>query len=416
MPFDYGLTRSPARILFGHGQVRALGPVAASLGRKALLCTDERIGSLPLLKEILADLAAHGVEARAFTETQPELPKAGIVACAERFRDFAPDMVIGLGGGSCMDLAKLVALLLSHGGDLSDYFGEFKVPGPLLPVIAIPTTSGTGSEVTPVAVLADDERELKVGISSPELIPQVAICDPELTLTCPAGLTAISGADALAHALEAFSAHRRTPEPDMALTRVFVGKNILSDQYALVAIRLIFIHLRRAVADGKDGEARSGLMLASTFAGLAFGTAGTSAAHAIQYPVGALTHTAHGLGIGTLLPYVMEHNASACAEDYAAIGRTIGVVEAGMDDTTAAQATIAAIKALFADIGIPRGLDALGVSADHIDWIADRSLRAARLVDNNPRPLTHEGVAAILRAALSPQSPHTAPNLETARD
>src|SRR5690606_1856605 len=155
------------------------------------------------------------------------------------------------------------------------YYGELKVPGPILPVVAIPTTAGTGSEVTPVAVLADDKRDLKVGISSPYLIPHTALCDPQLTVTCPPMLTALSGADALTHAIEAFTAVRHPVDFDLANQKVFVGKNLLSDQHACAAVQAIFQYLPRAVADGDDIEARSMMMYAALSAGLAFGVAGT---------------------------------------------------------------------------------------------------------------------------------------------
>src|SRR5690606_21603860 len=170
------------------------------------------------------------------------------------------------------------------------------VPGPIMPLIAVPTTAGTGSEVTPVAVLSDSERTLKVGISSPFLIPTWSVCDPELTFSCPAALTAIAGADALTHAIEAFTAVRRDPVPSIAQERVFVGKNTMSDHFALSAITLLWEGLEAACEDNTDRSAREKVMLGATMAGLAFGVAGTAAAHAIQYPVGALTHTAHGLG------------------------------------------------------------------------------------------------------------------------
>lgn len=186
------------------------------------------------------------------------------------------------------------------------------MPGPVLPVIAVPTTAGTGSEATPVAVISDPDRTLKVGISSPHLLPRVAICDPDLTLTCPPALTAIAGADALTHAIEAFTAGRRAPSPELAQRHVFIGKSALTDHFALLAIRLLGRSLERACHDGADEEARADVMLAALAAGCAFGTAGTAAAHAIQYPVGALTHTAHGLGVATLLPYGWRPSLPSC--------------------------------------------------------------------------------------------------------
>ena len=164
--------------------------------------------------------------------------------------------MVGMGGGSCLDLAKAVAVLLTHGGEASDYYGELRVPGPVMPVVALPTTAGTGSEVTPVAVLTDPERVSKVGISSPHLIPHTAVCDPELTVGCPPALTASAGADALSHVIEAFTAVRRPVTAELATERVFVGKNELTDTYALLGVRLIAGSLQRAWSTpGRHGRA-----------------------------------------------------------------------------------------------------------------------------------------------------------------
>ena len=251
---------------------------------------------------MVAQLEAAGLTVRVDSSTLPDVPVETAVASADAARDFAPDVVVGVGGGSCLDMAKCVAVLLAHGGKPQDYYGEFMVPGPVMPLIAVPTTAGTGSEATPVAVLSDSERQLKVGISSPHIIPTVSICDPDLTLTCPPALTAIAGADALTHAIEAFTAIRRNPAPGLAQERVFVGKNATSDQFALNAIGLLWEGLESACANGANTEARAKVMMGATLAGLAFGVAGTAAAHAIQYPVGALTHTAHRAGVACLAP------------------------------------------------------------------------------------------------------------------
>lgn len=399
MQFSYGVTRAPARLIFGPGQRAALGAAAATLGQRALICTDQRFAALPVMQELLRDLADHGVTVQVFDGTRAELPLDAIRDCVQRYRPFDPQILIGIGGGSCMDLAKMVSLLLTHPEPASRYYGEFKVPGPVRPVIALPTTSGTGSEVTPVAVIGDPERAMKVGVSSPELIPHTAICDPELVLECPPALTALSGADALAHAIEAFSAIRRPPAPSMAMQRVFVGKNVLSDQYSLTAIRLLSEHLAQAVENGHDIEARSAVMLGATYAGLSFGTAGTCAAHAIQYPVGALTHTPHGLGIGLLLPYTMQFNIESSQAEYAQIARAMGV-RAAANERAWAEAAIDAVKTLFARIGIPQSLASLGVTPADLDRLAEESMNAKRLVDNNPRPLDVSAMRAILEHAM----------------
>ena len=395
----FGALRLPRSILFGRGQRAALGSITARVGKRALLCTDERQASQPEFTTMLADLAAHGVETRVFDGTIPDLPLESIDTCIEQVRDFAPDVVIGVGGGSSIDLAKVVAVLLTHGGSVRDYYGEFAVPGPVIPLIAIPTTSGTGSEVTPVAVVADEERGAKVGIASPHLIPQVAICDPELTITCPPALTAFSGSDALTHAVEAFTTLARPIDAMLTEEHVFVGKNVLSDHMVKLAVTNVFTYLERAYRDGSDLEAREGIMLASLAAGCAFGTAGTAAAHALQYPVGNLTHTAHGLGVATLLPFVMQFNRPACAPAFAELADLIGLT--GEDEAARSQAFIDAVADLFARIDIPLSLEALGLRADQQEFVATHSLDAARLIKNNPRPLDLPAMTTITRAAFA---------------
>ncbi|MES2412477.1 MAG: iron-containing alcohol dehydrogenase [Pseudomonadota bacterium] len=406
MSVDAGFLRSPRAILFGDGQRHALGTVARSLGKRALICTDERLAADAMFKAMVTDLQASGLETMVYDRTQAELPIAGVFECTDKARAFAPDVLIGIGGGSCMDMAKLVGILLTHGGDLSDYYGELKVPGPIMPLIAIPTTSGTGSEVTAVAVVADDRRDLKVGVSSPHLIPHTAICDPELTHSCPPMLTACSGADAMTHAIEAFTAIRREAAPDLATGRVFVGKNALTDVHALSAISLLAKHLPAAVADGSDRRARAGVMMAALHAGMAFGTAGTAAAHAIQYPVGALTHTAHGIGVAVLMPYVMAFNRPACTQEFAQIASAMGVE--GHDEEKLADAAVEAVRKLFSRIGIPATLNDIGLAGKDLAHVASQSMLAARLVNNNPRLLDEAAMTLITESAHQGRMPATA--------
>ncbi|AJP72673.1 iron-containing alcohol dehydrogenase [Sphingomonas hengshuiensis] len=402
----FGALRLPRNILFGRGQRAALGSAVARLGRHALLCTDPRQAAQPEFEAMLADLAANGVETFVFQGVIPDLPLESIAACVGDVRHFPVDVVVGIGGGSSIDLAKVVAVLLTHGGVPSDYYGEFAVPGPVMPLVAVPTTAGTGSEVTPVAVVSDTERGLKIGIASPHLIPQIAICDPELTVTCPPVLTAVSGSDALTHAVEAFTTLARPIDPMLTEQHVFVGKNALSDHFARLAIANLFRYLERAFRDGSDLEARDGVMLAALAAGCAFGTAGTAAAHALQYPVGNLTHTAHGAGVATLLPYVMQYNRPACAPVFAELADLIGVGSGGADEKS--QAFIDAVADLLAKVEIPATLAALGLTEDQQDFVAENSLNAARLVKNNPRPLDLTAMQAITRAAFTGDRRHLA--------
>jgi alcohol dehydrogenase class IV len=394
----FGALRLPASIVFGSGQRAAIGMMTAQLGKRALVCTDARMGSDTQFRAIVADIEASGVQVRVYDQTEADLPIDGISQCVQACSDFKPDIVLGIGGGSCMDMAKCVALLLTHGGSLRDYYGENKIPGAVLPVIAVPTTAGTGSEVTPVAVVADIERGTKVGIASPYLIPIAAVCDPELTITCPPGLTACSGADALTHAIESFTAAPRIPTPDLTVKNVFVGKNILSDTFGLVAVANIFKALPTACRDGKNIEAREQMMLAALTAGCAFGAAGTAAAHAIQYPVGNDTHTPHGVGVALLLPYVMEFNRPSCVAAFAQIGRAIGL---SGDDEKISHDLIDEVAKLLHTIGIPRTLAELGLAENRQDATAESAIGAARLVNNNPRKLDLDAMKAITRAAYS---------------
>lgn len=387
----FGTIRAPKELIFGAGQRDSLGQIAAKLGRRALVVTDERLAGDKDFLGMLAQLETAGLALRVDDSALPDAPVDAAITSAEAARGFAPDLVIGVGGGSCLDMAKCLAVLLTHGGQPQDYYGEFMVPGPVMPIIAVPSTAGTGSEVTPVAVLSDSERQLKVGISSPFIIPTVSICDPDLTLTCPPSLTAIAGADALTHAIEAFTAIRRDPIPGLAQERVFVGKNAISDHFALAAIGLLWEGLETACTDGGNAEARAKVMLGATTAGLAFGVAGTAAAHAIQYPVGALTHTAHGAGVACLMPYVMSWNAPVIGSELNRIADAIGL-GSGTE-------VIPAIAALFHRIGIPRTLRDLGLAEDRLDWVAEQSCGITRLIQNNPRPLPLTEMRRVIGAA-----------------
>ncbi len=395
-----GVLRGPRQVLFGAGQRRALGTVTAALGSRALVCTDNRFGDTSEFADLVRLIEDAGVHVTAFTGVLPDVPVHQVAECADLAASVEPDVVVGMGGGSCLDLAKAVAVVLAHGGQASDYYGELRVPGPVVPVVALPTTAGTGSEVTPVAVLTDPERVSKVGISSPYIIPHTAVCDPELTLGCPPELTASAGADALSHVIEAFTAVRRPVTAELASERVFVGKNVLTDTFALAGIRLIAGSLERAWSNPDDMEAREAMMLGATAGGFALGSAGTAAAHAIQYPVGAVTHTPHGVGVGALLPYVMEFNRPARVTELAAVALAMGAQADASSEELADQA-IERVAALLASVGIPSTLADLGLPSDRLRWTAEQALGAERLVANNPRPLDVDALEKIVRAAHS---------------
>jgi alcohol dehydrogenase len=400
-PSGFGLLRGPREVLLGVGQREVLPAVVQGLGRRALVVTDPQLAAGAGLRVLVDGLTASGVAVRVFDQAAPELPVEQVPAAAAMARGHDADVVIGFGGGSCLDLAKVLALLLAHGGAPADYYGEGRVPGAVAPVVAVPTTAGTGSEVTPVAVVTDPNRTIKVGISSPYLIPTVAVCDPELTVSCPRAVTAAAGADALTHGIEAFTAVRRAPTPELSRERVFVGTNVLTDLFALEAVRAVVAHLQRACEVPDDLEARSGMMRGALAGGFAFGTAGTAAAHALQYPIGALTHTSHGAGVGTLMPYVMAFNAPERVEKFGELARVLGVAGGESEPGTLARAAVRAVADLLASVGIPRTLADLGVPADRLPDMARDALTARRLVENNPRTLDEEAALELLRAAHS---------------
>jgi len=401
IPMAFGAARMPRHLVFGAGQRATLPLYVRPLGQRVLIVTDARLAADPVLAEIEAGLIAAGCAVSVYSGTIAELPAENIAEALAHGKAFGTEVVIGIGGGSCIDAAKVVALLLAHGGKPADYYGELKVPGPVLPLVAIPTTAGTGSEVTPVAVVSDPGRAVEVGIASPHLIPFAAICDPELTWSCPPALTAVSGADALTHAIEAFTTLRRDISGTTVHEHVFVGKNVMSDHFALEAIRLIGSSLKQAYDNGADHAARARLMLGATLAGLAFGTAGTAAAHAVQYPVGALTHTPHGAGVAVMMPYVMAFNRDHAEAEMAEIARALGADVTGLDQRSQAQAAIDAVATLFASVGIPKTIRDLGMSADKLAWTAEAALGASRLIKNNPRPLDAASMTLLVNAAYS---------------
>lgn len=392
-----GFVRQPKFVVFGPGQRRQLGLTARPLGRRALVVTDARMATTEAFHVMIGNLAEEGVSAKVYDQTTPDLPRSNIVDAAALTSRADVDIVIGIGGGSCMDLAKAVAAVLANGGDVRDYYGEFKVPGPALPIITMPTTGGTGAEVTSIAVIFDDELNLKMAITDAHIEPYAAIIDPELTLTCPPGLTAATAADAISHLVEGFTARPKNPTPQELATKIYVGKNRITDMFCAQGLALMNASAARVIANPSDLLARADVMFAAYCAGMVINTTGTAAAHAIQSPIAAFSHAPHGFGVGALLPYVMRFNLPYCVEEFAELGRLLGVATAGQPSLQQAQSGIARIDALLEAVGSPTDLKAIGVRPEHFDTVAAQSLKASRLVVNNPAPMTQDSVASLLR-------------------
>jgi len=400
-PTTFGVLRLPRNIVVGARQRFAIADIAAEMGSNVLVCTDPRLAASEELQALVLSLKKRNLSVRVFGDTEAELPTPGIIACLEQLEGQDIDVIIGFGGGSCMDMAKVVSVLLTYGGEPSDYYGEFAVPGPVKPVIALPTTAGTGSEATAIAVVSDPGLGMKMGISSPHIIPFASVCDPELTYSCPPSLTAATGADTFVHLVESFTAITREPTRTLASERVFVGKNVLTDSLALDGIRLVGRSLATAYKDAGNVEARGDMMLAALYGGIVLSNAGTAAAHAIQYPVGALTHTPHGVGVGLLLPYVVRHNFSAIMPQLGQIAEALGRDTVGLDARSSAIAGVEAIDEIIAAIELPSTLEELGVKESDLSRIATLSLNSKRLIDNNPVPLDLEAVSSIVQAAFT---------------
>jgi alcohol dehydrogenase class IV len=385
---------SAGTLFFGRDAVRHhLRDACERLGaRRAFIVTDSILANAGLLAEIEAPLVQGGVTFERFDRVTPEPAIEVVRECIAAARSFNPDVVVGLGGGSNMDAAKLTAMILAHGGDPLDYTGDCRVPGPVKPLICIPTTAGTGSEVSAAAVFTDTANHIKVSCLSPYLRPNFAIVDPLFTVSCPPKVTADSGIDALTHAIEAFCAVDNDAFPlPSADKSVYQGKNPLADAMAEKAITLIGQYLRRAVKDGNDLEARDGMALAATLGGLAFSNAGVALVHAMEYPVGGAVHVSHGAGNGLLLPYVMRFNQPARKGAHSEIHRLLGSSRSAIEE----------IETLRRDIGIPTRLRDIGVTEDMLPGFAAKAFAIKRLMRVNPRMPQNEGeILEIYRAAF----------------
>lgn len=391
-----GLLRQPPTVLFGPGQRRQIPQLVAGIAEHVLMVTDARMAESPEFIAIVDGLTERGVTAVVYAGTEPDLPRRNVIDIVERFGAADIDAIVGIGGGSCMDLAKVASIVLAHGGDVRDYYGEFVVPGPGCPVITVPTTGGTGAEVTCISVVYDEDEAMKVGVASPHLEAYAAVIDPELTLTCPPGLTAAAGADALSHLVESFTGRAKNPSADDLATKLYAGKNLLADTYARTGLALLNTSLPAVAAAPGDLQARSDTLFGAYCAGMAINTAGTAGAHAIQSPIGNLTHTPHGFGISALLPYVMRYNLPTRIPEFAEIGRLLGVASPTDPELTQAHRAIERIEAILASLGAPLDLRTLGLRPHDFDFVAEQAMLATRLTANNPRELTADSVVGIL--------------------
>ena len=390
------------QLLFGRGAADQLGDCARRLGaRRVLIVTDRPLIEAGVVEQVRAPLAGANIDVGVYDGGKPEPPVTLVDEVVAAASTFHPDVLLGLGGGSNMDVAKTAAVVLAHGGTPVDYAGDQIVPGPVFPLILVPTTAGTGSEVTAAAVLADPERGSKFGILSNYLRPSVAVVDPLLTVSCPPRVTAGSGIDTLTHAVEAYTAvdNEDFPLPQGEQT-VYQGRHPLGDLLAQQAIELVARHLRAAVADGNQLDAREGMALAATLAGMAFSNVGVAAVHALEYALNKVAHTPHGIGCGLLLPFVMQFNAPARPGQMRRIAELLGQDVSALDDESAVRCAVTAVENLKKDIGIPARLADVDVRMEQLPDMARTAFAVKRVLRVNPRQVTLEDMQAMLESAF----------------
>lgn len=373
------------RIVFGNGAFEQLAEEIKTLGGKRPLVVLDRGLSLAGMKQrVSAYFKKAGMKIVIFdkVEGEPHLELAdegAKVAAAKKC-----DLIIGIGGGSAMDVAKAVAVLTANKGRAVEYLGLNNIPGPGLPTIMIPTTAGTGSEVTFTSVFIRKDLQKKEGMNSPYLYPSLALLDPELTLTVPPQVTAATGIDALCHAIESYTSIAASP---------------MSEMVSLEAIDLISSNLRACVHNGTDLDARGAMLLGSLYAGLGLANAGVTAVHSLSYPLGGMFGIPHGLANTLLLPAVMNFNLPGALEKFAVIAEVMGVPTEGLTLNEAAGRAVGAVEDLIDDCGIYDSLETLGIMETDFPKLVDVAMTVARPLANNPRKITAQDALEIYNDA-----------------
>ena len=375
----------PTRVQFGAGTVQALGKTVKDFkGSRVLLVVDPGLIKAGLLERFTAPLEQEGIPCTLYDAIDPEpglkLADKGCALAQEE----GCDCVVGAGGGSAMDVAKAVSVLLTNGGKAVDYLGLGLIKKPGVPKIMVPTSAGTGAEVTFTAVFINEETGSKGGMNDDLLYPDAAILDPELTLSLPAEVTAYTGIDALTHALEAYTSTQA---------------HIISEMYSLEAIDLIARNLPAACAHGDNLAARSAMLMGSLLGGKALAAAGVGLVHAMAYPLGGMFGIPHGLANAVLLPYVIQYNLPGNFEKFATLAQVLGQNTDGLSRRDAAILCVEALYDLNADVGIPATLQELDIPFDQIPEMAKIALTVTRPVENNPRQPSLADVIAVYERA-----------------
>jgi alcohol dehydrogenase class IV len=382
--FTFNTTKS---ILSESGASRRAGEIVKPvLGDRVVLVTDKGLRRLGVLDPILDSLKDHGVAAALFDEVEADPPASNIVSLVSAIRDHRASGVLAVGGGSPMDVAKVGALIARSGETLDEIYGVNRAKGPRLPLALMPTTAGTGSEVTPIAIVTTGAAEKK-GIVTPFLLPDVAILDADLTLGLPAAVTAATGIDAMVHAIEAYAS-------------VSPNNNPISRGLARQALQLLGANIREATFNGANRGARAAMLLGSLQAGQAFANSPVAAVHALAYPIGGIYHVPHGLSNALVLPHVLRFNLPQAAGPYAEIAADAFPELGGLPAARRAEAFVEALAGLSAELKIPQSLREIQIPREALPELAREAMKQTRLLVNNPRPVAEQDALDIYRAAF----------------
>jgi alcohol dehydrogenase len=380
------LLQTTPRIVMGPGSLQRITDEVKRLGAtRVMIVTDPGLVKTGIVARVEELVSSIPVSVSRFDAVEADPPYEIAVGAAEAAKKAGADLILGIGGGSSLDIAKVAAILVTNADPVSTYFGIDLVPRKGLPTVVVPTTAGTGSEVTPIAILSDHTEKLKKGIVSPFLFPDVALLDPELTVGLPPGVTAATGMDALIHAVEAYTSKNASR---------------ITDMFALEAMKLIFENIRTAYANGSNLSARAAMLEGSLLAGMAFANAGVTAVHAFAYPIGAEFHIPHGVANSMMLAPVMEFNMLGNLTKFACMAEVFGEDLRGRTRRDAAKAAVQALKTLAEDLRIPDHLSDFGVKDEHVPSLAEGVMKVTRLLANNPRELTLQDAEEIYRRVL----------------
>ena len=374
---------TPGTIIFGNNSLSKLSQVATELSAKSIcVVTDPGVSGAGILEKTLNVLAETKADVIVFDEVEPEPDIRSIDRCAKLAIENKVDLFVGLGGGSPMDVLKGAAVVTKHGGFIFDYLGVDNVPGPTIKKILIPTTAGTGSEVTPFAIFKDKEKQLKTAIQSKFVMGDRVIVDPLLTLSCPPKVTAICGMDAFTHAIESYTSINASP---------------MSEQYSIQAIRMIGKYILEAYANGDNVDARKYMSMGSLYAGFGIANAGSGAVGALSYPVEGMYQVIHGVGNSLLLPYVIAYNAIADFSKVEVMAAALDLeFTSGRDATTA---VVGFVKKLNETFQIPQKLSDIGSKKADLKALADDAVTRQRILINNMRKLDHSDIIKIYESA-----------------